>query len=78
MDTAGDGFFASFDGPARAIRCACAIQDASRLGLELRAGLHPGECEAARQQGGGRRGRHRRAVAAIGGARATCWSRHGA
>lgn len=46
LDTAGDGFFAAFDGPARAIRCACAIQEAvSDLGLELRAGLHTGECE---------------------------------
>ena len=46
LDTAGDGFFASFDGPARAIRCACAITDAVReLGLEVRAGLHTGECE---------------------------------
>jgi pimeloyl-ACP methyl ester carboxylesterase len=46
LDTAGDGFFASFDGPARAIRCACAITDSvSELGLELRAGLHSGECE---------------------------------
>jgi pimeloyl-ACP methyl ester carboxylesterase len=46
LDTAGDGFFARFDGPARAIRCACAIRDAvSDLGLEVRAGLHTGECE---------------------------------
>jgi len=46
IDTAGDGFFASFDGPARAIRCACAIRDAGRtLGLEIRAGIHTGECE---------------------------------
>jgi pimeloyl-ACP methyl ester carboxylesterase len=46
VDTAGDGFFASFDGPARAIRCACAIVDSVReLGLEVRAGLHTGECE---------------------------------
>ena len=46
MDTAGDGFFATFDGPARAIRCACAIRDSVReLGLEIRAGLHTGECE---------------------------------
>jgi class 3 adenylate cyclase len=45
-DTAGDGFFATFDGPARAIRCARAIIDAVRpLGLELRAGVHTGECE---------------------------------
>lgn len=46
LDTAGDGFFARFDGPARAIRCACAIRDAvTDLGLEVRAGLHTGECE---------------------------------
>jgi pimeloyl-ACP methyl ester carboxylesterase len=46
IDTAGDGFFASFDGPARAIRCAQAIHEAVRpLGIELRAGLHTGECE---------------------------------
>ena len=45
-DTAGDGFFATFDGPARAIRCALAIVDAVRsLGLEVRAGLHTGEVE---------------------------------
>jgi class 3 adenylate cyclase/pimeloyl-ACP methyl ester carboxylesterase len=47
-DTAGDGFFASFDGPARAIRCACAIRGAMlelELDLDLRAGLHTGECE---------------------------------
>ena len=48
VDTAGDGFFASFDGPARAIRCACAIvETVSELGLEVRAGLHTGECELA-------------------------------
>ena len=48
IDTAGDGFFAAFDGPARAIRCACAIVDGLReLGLEVRAGLHTGECEVA-------------------------------
>ncbi len=46
LDTAGDGFFAAFDGPARAIRCACAIREAVReLGIEIRAGLHTGECE---------------------------------
>lgn len=46
IDTAGDGFFASFDGPARAIRCASAILNAaSTLGLTVRAGLHAGECE---------------------------------
>jgi class 3 adenylate cyclase len=42
----GDGFVASFDGPARAIRCACSIRaEARELGIELRAGLHTGECE---------------------------------
>ena len=46
MDAAGDGFFASFDGPARAIRCAHAIvRDMNELGLEVRTGLHTGECE---------------------------------
>jgi len=46
LDTAGDGFFATFDGPARAIRCACAITERVReLGIELRIGLHTGECE---------------------------------
>ncbi len=46
VDTAGDGFFATFDGPARGIRCACAIRDAvSSLGISIRAGLHTGECE---------------------------------
>jgi class 3 adenylate cyclase len=46
LDTAGDGFLASFDGPARAIRCACAIVDSvQQLGLDLRVGLHTGECE---------------------------------
>jgi class 3 adenylate cyclase len=45
-DTAGDGFFATFDGPARAIRCAQVVIEAVReLGLEIRAGLHTGECE---------------------------------
>jgi class 3 adenylate cyclase len=45
-DTAGDGFFATFDGPARAIRCAQVIIERVReLGLEIRAGLHTGECE---------------------------------
>jgi len=48
MDTAGDGFFARFDGPARAIRCAQAItEDIRELGIQLRAGLHTGECELA-------------------------------
>jgi class 3 adenylate cyclase len=46
LDTAGDGFFASFDGPARAIRCAAAIRaDLEQLGVEIRVGIHTGECE---------------------------------
>jgi pimeloyl-ACP methyl ester carboxylesterase len=46
IDTAGDGFMASFDGPARAIRCARAIEDANEtLGVDVRAGVHTGECE---------------------------------
>jgi len=46
IDTAGDGFFASFDGPARGVRCAVAITEAVReLGVDVRAGLHTGECE---------------------------------
>jgi pimeloyl-ACP methyl ester carboxylesterase/class 3 adenylate cyclase len=46
IDTAGDGFMAAFDGPARAIRCAHAISAAAHgTGVEIRAGLHTGECE---------------------------------
>ena len=46
IDTSGDGFLAVFDGPARAIRCACAVVDRVReLGIAVRAGLHTGECE---------------------------------
>jgi len=46
VDSRGDGVLAAFDGPARAIRCACAIRDGVRaLGLEIRAGVHTGECE---------------------------------
>jgi len=46
IDTAGDGFLATFDGPARAVRCASTISDGVRsLGIEVRAGLHTGECE---------------------------------
>jgi class 3 adenylate cyclase len=46
LDTAGDGFFAAFDGPARAVRAATAIRDSLRaLELEIRAGIHTGECE---------------------------------
>ncbi len=54
IDTAGDGFLAAFDGPARAIRCALSIRNAVRsLGLEIRAGLHTGECEMIGEKVGG-------------------------
>lgn len=54
LDTAGDGFFATFDGPARAIRCACAIAAGVRdLGLDIRCGLHTGECELLEGKVGG-------------------------
>jgi class 3 adenylate cyclase len=46
VDHAGDGVFATFDGPGRAIRCACEIgREVRQLGLEIRAGIHTGECE---------------------------------
>ncbi len=54
IDTAGDGFFVTFDGPARAIRCAAEIRRAVRaLGLEVRTGIHAGECEMAGDKIGG-------------------------
>jgi class 3 adenylate cyclase len=54
LDTAGDGFFASFDGPARAIRCASAIRSAVHdLGIEVRAGIHACECELIDRKPGG-------------------------
>jgi class 3 adenylate cyclase len=46
LDTVGDGFFATFDGPARAVQAASAIRDALRsIEIDIRAGLHTGECE---------------------------------
>jgi pimeloyl-ACP methyl ester carboxylesterase len=54
QDTAGDGFFVRFDGPARAIRCARSIVESVRsLGIEVRAGLHTGECEIVDGKAGG-------------------------
>jgi class 3 adenylate cyclase len=54
IDTAGDGFLATFDGPARAVRAACAMRDAVRpLGIRIRAGLHTGECEVIGEKLGG-------------------------
>jgi class 3 adenylate cyclase/pimeloyl-ACP methyl ester carboxylesterase len=50
----GDGFLATFDGPARAIRCACAIrEDVGSLGIDVHAGVHTGECEMIREDVGG-------------------------
>src|SRR5215470_12322926 len=46
VDTAGDGLLATFDGPARAIRCACSVRErVHALGLQVRIGLHTGECD---------------------------------
>jgi pimeloyl-ACP methyl ester carboxylesterase len=54
IDTAGDGFFASFDGPARGVRCAEAAVEAVRpLGIEIRAGVHTGEVETIGEKVGG-------------------------
>jgi pimeloyl-ACP methyl ester carboxylesterase len=54
VDTAGDGFFATFDGPARAVRCAREIvQTVKPLGIELRAGVHTGEVESINGKAGG-------------------------
>jgi class 3 adenylate cyclase len=54
IKTMGDGFLAAFDGPARAIRCACAIRDeAEQLGIAVRAGLHTGEIELRDEDIGG-------------------------
>lgn len=62
VDTTGDGFLAVFDGPARAVRCAMSIRDAIQsLGIEIRAGVHTGECE--------RHGTHFAGIAVHTGAR---------
>jgi len=54
VDTAGDGFLATFDGPGRAIRCAVSIcQEVRSLGIEIRAGLHTGECQIINDKLGG-------------------------
>ena len=54
MDTAGDGFFATFDGPARAIRCGCAIREAlGEIELSIRTGIHTGECKLMGDKVGG-------------------------
>jgi len=54
VKTTGDGILATFDGPARGVRCACAITDEIRpLGIDVRAGLHTGECEVMGDDVGG-------------------------
>jgi class 3 adenylate cyclase len=54
VKTTGDGFFVAFDGPARGVRCACTIADEVRaLDLEVRAGVHTGECEVIGDDYGG-------------------------
>ena len=54
INQAGDGFLAAFDGPARAVRCAAALSAAVKsLGIEIRAGLHTGECEVMGDKVGG-------------------------
>jgi class 3 adenylate cyclase len=54
IDTAGDGFFVTFDGPAHAIRCATALTEAvGKLGLQVRTGIHTGECERMAAKVGG-------------------------
>jgi class 3 adenylate cyclase len=54
IDTAGDGFLAAFDGPARAVRCGPAIVDSvGKLGIRIRAGVHTGECEVIGEKLGG-------------------------
>jgi class 3 adenylate cyclase len=54
VKTVGDGFLATFDGPARGVRCACAIRDGVRsVGVSIRAGLHTGECEFLENDVGG-------------------------
>ena len=67
VNTSGDGFLAMFDGPQRAIRCAMAIRDAVQaLGIEVRAGLHTGECEVRGDDIGGYRRAHRGACERAG------------
>jgi class 3 adenylate cyclase len=69
IDMVGDRPLAIFDGPARAIRCACAItESASRLGVMMRAGLHTGECELVALPGDGPNGVKVRGIAPLVGA----------
>ena len=76
VDTAGDGFFAAFDGPARAIRCACAIVEAVRTSSASRSApaLHTGECELVGREGRRDRRAHRRTRRSAGAGRVRCSS----
>ena len=75
IKTTGDGFLATFDGPARAIRCAARDQRRRRpLGIEIRAGLHTGECELIGDDVGGIAVHIGARVGALA-APARCWSR---
>ena len=68
VDTTGDGFLATFDGPGRAIRCARALHDAlARIGLSVRVGVHTGEVEVRGEQIGGLAVHIGARVAATGG-----------
>jgi class 3 adenylate cyclase len=79
VNTAGDGFLAMFDGPQRAIRCAMAIRNAVQaLGIEVRAGLHTGECEVRGDDIGGYRCAHRGAGERAGGAERCARVQHAA
>ena len=70
VKTTGDGFLATFDGPARGIECALEIADAMRpLGIDVRAGLHTGECRGPRRRHRRDHGEHRRQGQRPGGAR---------
>jgi class 3 adenylate cyclase len=54
IDSAGDGYFVSFDGPARSIRCGVSLSEAVRaLGIDVRIGIHTGECELVGEKLGG-------------------------
>jgi adenylate/guanylate cyclase family protein len=73
VNTTGDGFLAMFDGPQRAIRCAMAIRDAVQaLGIQVRAGLHTGECELRGNDIGGIAVHIGARVSALAGPK-TCW-----
>jgi class 3 adenylate cyclase len=76
IKTTGDGALATFDGPARAIRCACALRDAmTRAGVELRAGIHTGEVEQRGSDIGGIAVHLAARVQALAGAREVMVSR---